>query len=345
MEIWAQGAEKVNRKYDSFLSESRIFEIVFTSWKHFKDLFLSRSEQANAWSAVKMDCKKKLLCLWPAQTGVAPLLLPGDSCRLHTHQQSFTHTSSSFPPSLVVPHVFMRGCADKPVACAGSGRETCRAPWCWAWGQRGQLRTASSAAQAGWHFLCAPGGAEWFDGPFSSKALPSLQFWQTVMRVAMRIQEKTRDFAKGSQILRADSQLQEPGAHSVGRLLHCAQCKVLLFNATFSIAWQFPRGQTGLQTTCCVIIRSHVPEKAHCTLPLFIKTIKPHTRRNKNKTILSWVASDVHWMQLKLAVGQSSLHAGQGWEHNPVGSKKVWPLIAFWSVALQQWPSQFWGLR
>lgn len=37
---------------------------------------------------------------------------------------------------------------------AGSGRVMCRAHWCWAWGQWSQPRTASSAARAGWQFLC-----------------------------------------------------------------------------------------------------------------------------------------------------------------------------------------------
>lgn len=61
MEVWAQGAEKVNQKSDSFLSERRILEIVFISQKHFKDLFLSRAEQTHARSFVKMHCRKKLL--------------------------------------------------------------------------------------------------------------------------------------------------------------------------------------------------------------------------------------------------------------------------------------------
>lgn len=43
-------------------------------------------------------------------------------------------------------------------------------------GQWRQRRRAGSAARAWWQFLCTPQDAEWFDGPFSSKALPSLQF-------------------------------------------------------------------------------------------------------------------------------------------------------------------------
>lgn len=48
MGISAQGAEKANRKSDSFLSENRAFETVFISQKHLKDLFSSRAEQTHA---------------------------------------------------------------------------------------------------------------------------------------------------------------------------------------------------------------------------------------------------------------------------------------------------------
>jgi len=49
VELCAQGAEKSDRKSDSFLSESRTFETLFISQKHFK-----------AANSVKMRCRKKL---------------------------------------------------------------------------------------------------------------------------------------------------------------------------------------------------------------------------------------------------------------------------------------------
>lgn len=93
----------------------------------------------------------------------------------------------------------------------------------------------------------------------------------------------------------------QQGFSSAFTVLNARCCSL---NATVWIAWQFLRGQVGLQTTYCIIISNHVPEKACCRLSLFIKKSK-HTRNNKNKKFLSWVTTDMHWMQLKLAAGKS----------------------------------------
>lgn len=166
VEIWAQGAEKVNRKSDSFLSESRFFDTVFISQKHFKESFLSRSEQARGWSSVKMHCRKKLLCLWPARAGAAPLKL------------------------------YLLLSSDRP--------------WC---------------------------------------------KWQCEYE---RRQEAPPKACRFFVLMLPSCRRQEPhlweGSSSASAALSTRCCSL---NTTFSIAWQLPRGQTGLQTVCYVIIRSH----------------------------------------------------------------------------------------
>lgn len=177
---------------------------------------------------------------------------------------------------------------------AGSGREVCRA-CCWPWGQWRQHRTASSAARVRWQFLCTPEDVEWFDGPFSSKAL---LFSSVLTDHDASGNVNTRENKRLRQRLTDSSCWCFPaaGARSpfCGKAPPLPQHKVLLFECNILDCLTVPQRPTGLQTTCYMIIRSHVPEKACCRLPLFIKKFKPHTKGGTRTKKLSWVTSVVH---------------------------------------------------
>ena len=94
-----------------------------------------------------------------------------------------------------------------------------------------------------------------------------------MVQVATWVQEKIKDFAKDLLILPADASPLPSLRSTQGAAL----------KSTVAIAWQFLRGQTGLQTTCCIIIRNHVPEKACYRLSLFIKKKKTHKEQEEQK--------------------------------------------------------------
>lgn len=115
--------------------------------------------------------------------------------------------------------------------------------------------------------------------------------------------------------------LQE-GFCSTSAVLDTRCCSL---DAAVSMASQFHRGQTGLQTAC-VIISNHAPEKAWCGFSLFIERNQPrNTQQEQEMSIMRNKSRALN----AIKAGSSKdlvLYCKRTGKHNPVGNNVRWPL-------------------
>lgn len=266
-------------------------ETVFISQKHFKDLFSSRAEQTHAWRSVQMHCRKKLpfhdqpRLVQPSPSAWVQLQTspPVSKASPLAHRLFFCHQWHQ--------HVSISNRVNKPAVDAdwtvrageAAGH---RAAGCRSWRVLSSSSTVQDSQPCPTVLVAFSLLKVYFLFSFVSENMASGSMAVSLLKLYFLVLVLTDHDASDNASPREDKKLRQrlidsscwcfpaaagrsfvpqEGFSSAFAALHTRCCS---WNA---IAWQFLRGQTGLQTTCSIIITKHVPEKAYCRLPLFIK--------------------------------------------------------------------------